>query len=96
MLPSISVAAAALFYTDAVAIAAEHEHAMKVWKTGEVTFAKETKVGKRLKPGRFKFDHRTPQSAASRRRRPSRIYSRGSFTAWMWPAGSGHVCNLVQ
>ena len=59
LLLSISVAAAALWYTGAVAIAAEHEHAMKVGKTGEVTFAKETKVGDMtLKPGRYKFDHR--------------------------------------
>jgi hypothetical protein len=63
LLLSIAVAAAALFYTGATAIAEEHEHAMKVGKTGEVTFAKETKVGDvTLKPGRYKFDHRVEGS----------------------------------
>ena len=56
LLLSISVAAAALWYTGAVAIAAEHEHAMKVGKTGEITFDKETQVGDvTLKPGRYKL-----------------------------------------
>jgi hypothetical protein len=58
LLLSISVAAAALWYTGA-AIAAEHEHKVKVGKTGEVSFTTETKVGDlTLKPGRYKFDHR--------------------------------------
>jgi hypothetical protein len=59
LLLSIAVAAAALFYTGADAIAADHEHTMKVGKTGEVTFNKETKVGDlALKPGRYLFQHR--------------------------------------
>ena len=63
LLLSISVAAAALWYAGAVAIAAEHEHTMKVGKTGEVTFLKETKVGDlTLKPGRYMFQHRVEGS----------------------------------
>lgn len=55
----LTVAAAALFYTGAVAIAQEHEHAMKIGKTGDVTFDKETMIGDlTLKPGRYKFQHR--------------------------------------
>lgn len=63
LLLSISAAAAMLLYSGALAIAAEHEHAMKVGKTGEVTFDKETKVGDMtLKPGRYKFNHRVEGS----------------------------------
>ena len=58
-LPSLLVATATLWINTSAAIAAEHEHAMKVGKTGEVTFDKETKVGDvTLKPGRYKFQHR--------------------------------------
>jgi hypothetical protein len=40
-------------------VAAEHEHTIKVGKTGDVTFDKETQVGDlTLKPGRYKFQHR--------------------------------------
>lgn len=54
----VAAVATLLFYTS-TAMAAEHEHALKVGKTGEVTFAKETKVGDvTLKPGRYKFQHR--------------------------------------
>ena len=61
LLLSIAVAAAALFYTGAAAIAAEH--AVKVGKTGEITFDKETKVGDlTLKPGRYQFQHRVEGS----------------------------------
>ncbi len=59
MLPLLVAAATLLFYSGA-AIAAEHEHALKVGKTGQVTFDKETRVGDiTLKPGRYKFQHRT-------------------------------------
>ena len=60
LLLSIPIAAAALlFYTGSTAIAQQHDHEMKVGKTGEVTFDKETKVGDlTLKPGRYKFQHR--------------------------------------
>ena len=55
----LTVAAAVLFYTGAAAIAQQHEHEMKIGKTGDVTFDKETKVGDlTLKPGRYKFQHR--------------------------------------
>lgn len=58
-LPALVVAAAMWFFTSGAAAAAEHEHALKVGKTGEVTFSKETKVGDMtLKPGRYKFQHR--------------------------------------
>ena len=58
-LPSLLVAAAVLLFYSGAAIAAEHEHALKVGKTGEVAFDKETKVGDMtLKPGRYKFQHR--------------------------------------
>ena len=58
-LPALLVAAAMLFSNSVAAVAAEHEHALKVGKTGEVTFSKETKVGDMtLKPGRYKFQHR--------------------------------------
>ena len=58
-LPALLVAAAMLFFNSGAAVAAEHEHALKVGKTGEVTFSKETKVGDMtLKPGRYKFQHR--------------------------------------
>ena len=61
LLLSIAVAAAALFYTGAAAIAAEH--AVKVGKTGEITFHKETKVGDlTLMPGRYQFQHRVEGS----------------------------------
>ena len=64
LLLSISVAAAALlFYTGTPAVAADHEHAMKVGKTGEVTFDKETKIGDlTLKSGHYKFNHRVEGS----------------------------------
>lgn len=58
-LPSLLIAAATLLIYSGAAIAAEHEHQLKVGKTGEVTFHKETKVGDMtLKPGRYKFQHR--------------------------------------
>lgn len=64
LLLSLSAAAAVLLYTGATTIAAEHEHALKVGKTGEVNFDKETKVGDMtLKPGRYKFDHRAVGSS---------------------------------
>lgn len=63
LLSSIAVAAAALFYIGAAAIAAEPEHAMKVGKTGEVIFDKETKVGDlTLKSGRYHLQHRVEGS----------------------------------
>lgn len=64
LLLPISVAAATiLFYMGPTAIAAEHEHVMKVGKTGEVTFDTEAKVGDlTLKPGRYKFQHRVEGS----------------------------------
>lgn len=59
ILPLLFVAAATLWIYSGAAIAAEHEHQLKVGKTGEVTFQKETKVGDMtLKPGRYKFQHR--------------------------------------
>ena len=59
ILPSLLVAAATLLSYSGAAIAAEHEHQLKVGKTGEVTFDKETKVGDMtLKPGRYRFQHR--------------------------------------
>lgn len=62
LLSLLVVAATLLFYSGA-AIAAEHEHALKVGKTGEVTFDKETKVGDlTLKPGRYKMQHRVDGS----------------------------------
>ncbi len=62
MLPLLAAAATLLFYSGA-AIAAQHEHALKVGKTGQVTFDKETKVGDMtLKPGRYKFQHRVEGS----------------------------------
>ncbi|MCZ2075811.1 MAG: hypothetical protein LC130_12535 [Bryobacterales bacterium] len=58
-LPPLLMAAATLLFYSGAAIAAEHEHQLKVGKTGEVTFNKETKVGDMtLKPGRYKFQHR--------------------------------------
>lgn len=64
LLLSIPIAAAALlFYTGSTAVAQQHDHEMKVGKTGEVTFDKETKVGElTLKPGRYKFQHRVEGS----------------------------------
>lgn len=62
MLPLFVAAAALLFYSGA-AIAAQHEHALKVGKTGEVTFDRETRVGDMtFKPGRYKFQHRAEGS----------------------------------
>lgn len=62
MLPLFVGAAILLFYSGA-AIAAEHEHALKVGRTGEVTFDKETRVGDMtFKPGRYKFQHRAEGS----------------------------------
>ncbi len=59
LLPSMLVAAATMLFYSGAAIAAPHEHELKVGKTGEVTFDKETKVGDAtLKPGRYKFQHR--------------------------------------
>lgn len=56
---STGVAAAAMLFFTGTGIAAEHEHAMKVGKTGDVTFDKETKVGDlTLKPGRYMLQHR--------------------------------------
>ncbi len=58
-LPSLLIAAATLLLFSSAAISAEHEHQLKVGKTGEVVFQKETKVGElTLKPGRYKFQHR--------------------------------------
>jgi hypothetical protein len=63
LLLSLSIAAAAFLYTSAMAIAAEHEHAMKVGKTGEVAFSQETRVGDlTLKPGRYQLQHRVEGS----------------------------------
>lgn len=60
---SLFVATATLWINTSAAIAAEHEHAMKVGKTGEITFAQETQVGDvTLKPGRYKFQHRVEGS----------------------------------
>ena len=60
---SLLVAAATLLFYSGAAMAAEHEHALKVGKTGEVTFDKETKVGDMtFKPGRYKFQHRVEGS----------------------------------
>ncbi|MBI3697716.1 MAG: hypothetical protein HY238_23150 [Acidobacteria bacterium] len=48
-----------LLFLNPVAVAAEHEHAMKVGKKGGVHFAAETKVGDlTLKPGRYTMQHR--------------------------------------
>ena len=58
-LPSLVAAASLLFYAGIAASAQDHEHAMKVGKTGEITFDKVTKVGDlTLKPGRYQFQHR--------------------------------------
>ena len=60
---SLFVATATLSICTSAAIAQEHEHALKVGKTGEVTFDKETMVGDlTLKPGRYKFQHRVEGS----------------------------------
>lgn len=62
MLPLLVAAATLLLYAGA-AIAAQHEHALKVGKTGQVTFEKETRVGDMtFKPGRYKFQHRVEGS----------------------------------
>jgi hypothetical protein len=59
LLQSGIVAAVAVFFTGAIATAQHHETELKVGKTGEVTFAKETIVGQlTLKPGRYEFKHR--------------------------------------
>ena len=59
LLLTLAAAAIAWVYASVPAVAQEHEHALKVGKTGEVTFDKETKVGDlTLKPGRYKFQHR--------------------------------------
>lgn len=43
--------------------AAEHEHVIKVGKTGEMQFDSEIRVGElTLKPGRYKFQHRVEGS----------------------------------
>ena len=43
----------------ATASAAEHEHALKVGKTGETTFSETTRVGAlTFAPGKYKFQHR--------------------------------------
>jgi hypothetical protein len=63
LLLTLAAAAIAWIYTGTAAVAQEHDHAMKVGKTGEVTFDKETKVGDvTLKPGRYKFQHRVEGS----------------------------------
>lgn len=63
LLSLFAAMATLLFYTGSAATAAEHEHALKVGKTGEVTFDKETKVGDiTLKPGRYKLQHRVEGS----------------------------------
>lgn len=62
-LPLLFAAASLLFYSGIAARAQDHEHAMKVGKTGEITFDKETKVGDvTLKPGRYQFQHRVEGS----------------------------------
>jgi hypothetical protein len=62
-LPLLFATASLLFYTGIAARAQDHEHAMKVGKTGEITFNKETKVGDvTLKPGRYRFQHRVEGS----------------------------------
>lgn len=56
---------ASMWYLGAVtgAVAAEHEHTIKVGKTGEVRFDSEVRVGDMtLKPGRYKFQHRVEGS----------------------------------
>jgi hypothetical protein len=59
LVKSLVVAATVVLYASAVAVAEEHEHALKVGKTGEVTLQKETIVGNMtLKPGRYQFQHR--------------------------------------
>ena len=59
LLLSIPIAAVLLHYTGAAAIAQQHKHEIKVGKTGEITFDKETEVGDMtLKPGRYQFQHR--------------------------------------
>lgn len=56
---SLLFATSLLFYTGIAARVHNHERAMKVGKTGEITFDKETKVGDMtLKPGRYRFQHR--------------------------------------
>jgi|DewCreStandDraft_4_1066084.scaffolds.fasta_scaffold05139_14 hypothetical protein len=60
---ALLVAVATLLLYSGTAIAAQHEHALKVGKTGEVTFDKETRVGDlAFKPGRHKFQHRVEGS----------------------------------
>jgi len=60
---ALLVAIATLLFNWGTAIAAQHEHALKVGKTGEVTFDKETRVGDlAFKPGRYKFQHRVEGS----------------------------------
>jgi hypothetical protein len=52
-------AAAVLVYTGMVAAGAEHEHAVKIGRTGEISFEKEARIGAlTLQPGRYKFQHR--------------------------------------
>ncbi len=51
-------AAAVIFYTGA-AVASDHQHELKIGKTGDVTFSVMTKVGPMtFKPGRYKLQHR--------------------------------------
>lgn len=54
---ALSAAAAVLFYTGAAV--ASDLHALKVGKTGDVTFSTVTKAGPMtFKPGRYKLQHR--------------------------------------
>lgn len=81
ILPTLLIAAAMLFFHSKAAVAAEHEHALKVGKTGDVTFSKQTTVGDMtLKPGRYKFQHRVEGD-------DHLVH----FTEWTkpYPAGSG-------
>jgi hypothetical protein len=60
---TLITAATVLSFMVTAAIAQEHEHAMKVGKTGDITFSEETKVGDlTLKPGRYQFQHRVEGS----------------------------------
>lgn len=56
---AVAAAAWVLVLTGAFAKAADKGQAMKVGKTGRITFTEETKVGDlTLKPGRYIFQHR--------------------------------------
>jgi hypothetical protein len=48
-----------LFFSGVSGVAGDHEHVLKVGKTGEVTFERSTRVGDlTLAPGRYRFQHR--------------------------------------